>query len=127
MSEISSIVNTANAAWNEAFNSGDASKLASKYAENATLSPGNGQTLKGRNEIENLFKGFIDAGLYEHTLQTLEAGGDENVIFQVAKWGAKAKNADGEVTEYGGITMNTMKKDGNGNWLTHAHVWNAAQ
>lgn len=127
MTQASSIVNSANAAWNEAFNSGDAKKVASMYAENATLSPGNGQTLTGRSEIENLFRSFIEAGVYEHTLETLSAGGDDNVIFQVARWGAKVKGENGQVSQLGGITMNTMQKDASGNWVSHAHVWNAAQ
>jgi uncharacterized protein (TIGR02246 family) len=127
MSETSSILNAANAAWNAAFNSGDTQKLASFYAENATLSPGNGQTLNGRGEIENLFRSFVEAGVYEHTLETVSAGGDDKVIFQVAKWGAKVKGENGQVTQLGGITMNTLEKDASGNWLTRAHVWNAAQ
>lgn len=127
MSEPSSILNSANAAWNEAFNSGDAKKVASLYAENATLSPGNGQTLTGRSEIENLFRSFMEAGVYEHTLETVSAGGDDNVIFQVARWGAKVKGENGQVSQLGGITTNTMQKDASGNWLSHVHVWNAAQ
>lgn len=127
MKEFSSIVTSANEAWNAAFNSGDMQKLASFYAENATLSPGNGQTMSGREAIANLFQSFIDAGVHGHRLETVEVGGDENALFQIAKWSAKGAPANGVAPEFGGITMNVMKKDANGNWLTHAHVWNAAQ
>ena len=42
---IRSIIETANAEWNKALNSGNAKGLAELYAENAILSPGNGNCL----------------------------------------------------------------------------------
>jgi ketosteroid isomerase-like protein len=55
-----SIIEAANAEWNKALNSGNVKGLAALYTENAILSPGNGVTLVGRAEIENLFRGFVD-------------------------------------------------------------------
>ena len=55
-------VEALNNTWNKAFNNSDASSLASLYAENAVLSPGNGKVLTGRAEIQNLFKSFFEAG-----------------------------------------------------------------
>ena len=126
MNNFQSITTTANEAWNEAFNSGNVEKLVTFYADNATLSPGNGQALVGRDAIANLFKSFIDAGVHAHTLETLETGGDENTVFQVAKWSAKGAPANGAEPEFGGITMNVLEKDAEGKWVTRAHVWNAA-
>ncbi|HZV61572.1 MAG TPA: SgcJ/EcaC family oxidoreductase [Methylophilaceae bacterium] len=127
MQDFSTIIASANEAWNAAFNSGDTERLAALYADNAVLSPGNGQVLVGRAAIANLFKTFIDAGVVEHTLETVEVNGDENALFQVARWSAKGAATDGARTEFGGITLNVMKRDASGNWLTQAHVWNAGQ
>ncbi|HYG31847.1 MAG TPA: SgcJ/EcaC family oxidoreductase [Methylophilaceae bacterium] len=125
MTQLLSIATAANAAWNDAFNSRDIEKLAGFYAENATLSPGNGQALTGREAIAGLFRSFIEAGVHGHSLETIEVGGDGNTIFQVARWSAKGAPVDGVAPEFGGITMNVLEKDANGNWLTRAHVWNA--
>jgi len=126
MTQLLSIVTAANAAWNDAFNSRDMEKLAGFYAENATLSPGNGQALVGREAVAGLFRSFIEAGVHSHTLETVEVGGDSNTIFQVAKWSAKGAAADGVTPEFGGITMNVLERNAEGNWITRAHVWNAA-
>lgn len=127
MNEFLSIATSANEAWNEAFNSKDVEKLVSFYAENATMSPGNGQALIGRDAIAGLFQSFIDAGVHTHTLETLETGGNESTVFQVARWNAKGAPANGVTPEFGGITMNVLEKNADGKWVTRAHVWNAGQ
>lgn len=126
MKEYSAITTSVNETWNDAFNNGDIEKLVSLYAEDATLSPGNGQALVGRDAIANLFQSFIDAGVHDHSLETVTTGGDENTIFQVARWSAKGGTANGETPEFGGITMNVLEKNQDGKWVTRAHVWNAS-
>jgi uncharacterized protein (TIGR02246 family) len=90
-----SIIEAANAKWNKALNSGNVKELAALYTENATLSPGNGKTLVGRSEIENLFKGFVDGGVHNHTLEIIEVGGTDKMIYQVARWNAQGAEANG--------------------------------
>jgi uncharacterized protein (TIGR02246 family) len=114
-----------NNSWNQAFNNANAGLLASMYAETAVLSPGNGKVLKGRTEIENLFKSFFEAGLNNHKLEIVTVGGDEKSMHQVAKWSAVAAEKDGVKATYSGITSSTYQKDANGNWVATSHVWNA--
>jgi ketosteroid isomerase-like protein len=125
--DIKSIVAAENIKWNQAFNAGDVATLSTFYAENAVLSPGNGIALHGRAEVEGLFQGFIEAGVNSHTLEIIEVGGTDHVIYQVARWGAKAKDANGGVTTFGGITTSVLAKDVDGRWLVKSHVWNASQ
>jgi uncharacterized protein (TIGR02246 family) len=118
-------VEALNKSWNQAFNKADAAALAGLYAEDAVLSPGNGEVLNGRAEIENLFKGFFDAGLHNHTLEIVKVGGDDKTLYQVAKWGASAPEKDGVKPTYGGITTSVYEKDASGKWVARSHVWNA--
>jgi len=122
-----SIIEAANAKWNKALNSGNVKELAALYTEKATLSPGNGKTLVGRAEIENLFKGFVDGGVHNHTLEIIEVGGTDKMIYQVAKWKAQGAKANGETPSFGGITTSVLEQGSDGNWLTRAHVWNVNQ
>jgi ketosteroid isomerase-like protein len=125
--DIRSIIETENRKWNQAFNAGDVTTLASFYVENAMLSPGNGNVLHGRLEVEGLFKGFIEAGVNSHTLEAIEVGGADNIIYQVARWAAKGKDANGGNTTFGGITTSVLKQDIDGRWLVQSHVWNTSQ
>lgn len=118
-------VETLNAHWNKALNTGDAKALANQYAENALLSPGNGQVLNGRAEIEKLFQGFVDAGVHNHTLEIVSVGGNDKALYQVAKWNANGAEKDGKKPSFGGITTSVYERDANGQWVTRSHVWNA--
>jgi uncharacterized protein (TIGR02246 family) len=122
-----SIVEAANTEWNKALNSGNVSGLAALYSENAILSPGNGQTLVGRAEIETIFKGFVDGGVHNHTLEIVEVGGSDNMIFQVAKWKAQGAEVNGEKPSFGGIMTSVFELTAEGNWLARSHIWNAKQ
>lgn len=120
-------IESANAEWNKALNSGDVKGLAALYTENATLSPGDGKTLVGRAEIENLFKGFVDGGVHNHTLEVIDVGGSGKMIYQVAKWSAQGAEANGETPTFGGITTSILEQNSGGKWRIRSHVWNVSQ
>ena len=122
-----SIIEAANTEWNNALNSGNVKELAALYAENATLSPGNGKTLVGRAEIENLFKGIVEVGVHNHTLEIIEVGGSDKMIYQIARWNAQGAETSGEVPTFGGITTSVFEQSSNGNWLARTHIWNVNQ
>ncbi len=115
-----------NATWNQALNSGNTQGLANLYAENATVSPGNGQTLVGRVEIEKLFKSFVDNGVHNHTIEIIDAGGDDRILYQVARWSANGAEQDGKKPSFGGILTSVAEKGADGKWLTRSHVWNVS-
>ncbi len=125
--DTSAIVEAANVEWNKALNSSDTEALALLYAENAILSAGDGKTLVGRAEIENLFKGFVDGGVHNHTLEVIEVGGSGKMIYQVAKWSAQGAETNGETPTFGGITTNILEQNPDGKWLARSHVWNISQ
>jgi len=116
----------ANKTWNAALNGGNAKALSELYAEDATLSAGDGKTLVGRAAIEKLFQGFVSNGVHNHSLEIISVGGSGKTIYQVAKWNANGAEADGKVPSFGGISMSIIEKNAAGVWLIRAHVWNAA-
>lgn len=122
---IKSIIEAANLTWNQALNSGNTKALAALYGESAILSPGDGKTRVGRIEIEHLFKSFVENGVHNHTLEVIEVGGDEKIIYQISKWNANGAESNGNVPTFGGITMSVLEQDNDGKWLTQSHVWNA--
>lgn len=121
------IIEAANTEWNKALNRGNVKGLAALYTENATISPGNGKTIVGRAEIENLFKGFVDGGVHNHALEVIEVGGSDKMIYQVARWSAQGAEANGEKPSFGGITTSILEQSSDGNWLARTHIWNVNQ
>ncbi|MDP1766323.1 MAG: DUF4440 domain-containing protein [Methylotenera sp.] len=117
---LKSIIESANLAWNKAFNSGSVKTLAGLYADNAIISPGNEKALTGRDEIEQLFMEIVKNGVRNHSLEIIEVCGSDKVIYQVSKWNAHAA----ESSSFGGIVMSVLEQHSNGKWLTNSHVWN---
>ncbi|MBA3589058.1 MAG: DUF4440 domain-containing protein [Methylibium sp.] len=116
-----------NVQWNAAFNRKDATGLAALYHEKAVVSPGNGQTVVGRAEIQKLFQGFFDAGAHNHTIEVIATGGEGDLIYEVARWNANLPEKDGKKPVMRGILVqNFQRLSGGQDWQSSSHVWNAA-
>lgn len=118
------LVEKLNSEWNAHFNNADLESLVRLYAEDATISPGNGKTLQGHRDIQDLFSGFLANGLHNHTIDTISSFRQGNAITQIARWQAIGQAADGYKPVYGGILVNVFKLDEKGNWKTYLHLWN---
>ncbi|MCS3904064.1 uncharacterized protein (TIGR02246 family) [Methylohalomonas lacus] len=117
-----------NSAWDAAFNRQDASALAKLYDAQAIVSPGNGETLQGRDDIAGLFQGFFDNGLHDHSIEVIAAHRDGDSLNQVARWQAHGAASDGgERPVYGGILSSHFHRGDDGEWSLRSHVWNMRQ
>lgn len=125
--ETTEVLNAVNASWNDTFNSGDSEALAALYAEDATLSPGNGTVLQGRDAIASLFKGFFDNGVHNHTIETVKAYRQQDQIVQIGNWQAQGTNEQQETVTFGGVLMTVIEKNTAGQWVTQSHIWNMGQ
>ena len=107
-------------AWDEAFNSGDAAKVASMYTEDARVITGSGDVKVGRDEIEALFQSFIDSGFGEHDIgvATAEINGDMGYL--TGTW----SGVGGDGKDYGGHLANVYERQDDGSWKAVVHIWN---
>lgn len=121
------IVDNANANWNEAFNAQDSGALSGLYAEQATLSAGDGKVLSGREQIAGLFQSFFDNGLHNHQIETIASYASQGQISQLANWSADVDNEAGETVTYQGILMTVLQQNADGEWQVASHIWNMAQ
>lgn len=117
-------VTAAYAAWDAAFNQGDAKALAEAYAEDAKLLPPTHAVVSGRAEIEKFFAGLFANGVTGHKLALIEAGGDGSLAYGAANWSAKAKAADGNGQDIGGIATHVFERAGDGSLKLKVHTFN---
>jgi ketosteroid isomerase-like protein len=78
-------VTAAYAAWDAAFNKGDAKAVAAAYLPNAKLLPPTHEVASGPAAIEKFFAGLHANGVTNHKLEVIDAGGDDKVIYGTAK------------------------------------------
>jgi uncharacterized protein (TIGR02246 family) len=124
--EVKHTIEQLNVQWNAAFNRQDAAGLAALYHEGAVVSPGNGQAVVGRAEIQKLFQGFFDAGAHDHTIEIITTGGDGDMLYEVARWSAKLPETNGKKPVMKGILVQNFQRLPSQGWQASSHVWNAA-
>jgi ketosteroid isomerase-like protein len=122
--DTTSDVATAYAAWDAAFNKGDAKALAATYAADAKLLPPTHAVISGPAEIEKFFAGLFANGVTGHNLALIEAGGDGKVAFGAANWSARAKGADGASQDVGGIATHVFEQQADGSLKLKLHTFN---
>jgi uncharacterized protein (TIGR02246 family) len=82
------------AAWDAAFNKGDAKAVAAFYTDDAIVLPPSQLVIKGRADVENFVSGLFEIGLTSHKAELIEVTVDgADTIAAVAKWSVKHKGA----------------------------------
>lgn len=120
------VVTEANLAWNTAFNQGNAAELAGLYADDATVSPGNGKVLDSNQEITGLFESFFEMGLQNHTIEPVDIYHEDDQVVQLSEWSAEMIDQNGDTQQVGGILMSVLTPADNG-WQVQSHIWNMAE
>ena len=113
-------VKEAYAAWDEAFNKGDAKAVAGFYADDALLLPPTHDVIEGPAGVEKFFAGLFEAGVTGHKLELIEANGDEQTAVGAAQWSAKG----GDGSELGGIATHEFVKQDDGSLKLKLHTFN---
>ena len=123
------IANDQNSNWNRLFNNGKLEQLAGLYAEDAVISPGNGEVIEGRPAIREFFHGLIGGdvlGLHNHSLDVIVTEGKGDWLYEIARWRASGPPQDGVMPFYEGIATIIFRRTDDGEWLIHSHTWNQA-
>jgi ketosteroid isomerase-like protein len=108
-------------AWEEAFNGGDAAKLASFYLDDARLLPPNAPMAQGRAAIEKAFQDMFGAGGIKGTLNGLETIASGDVGYSVGTY--EMTDAQGAVLDRGKY-IGVLRKVGN-DWKFSNDTWNS--
>jgi ketosteroid isomerase-like protein len=95
-------VSAAYAAFDAAFNNGDAKAVAALYP-NAKVLPPTHEVASVRWRSKKFFAGLHANGVTDHKLEVINADGDDKVVYGSAKWSAKGKDKDNKPATFSGI------------------------
>jgi len=114
-----------NTKWDEAFNRGDAAGIAQLYTSDAQVLPPNKTPLKGTEAIQGFFKGLLDGGYSEHSIETIEVRESGDLAFQTGRWRARGPKAEnGERPAVDGLIVTVHEKQKDGTWKIRVHTFN---
>jgi uncharacterized protein (TIGR02246 family) len=117
-------VASAFAAWNAAFNKGDAKAVASFYTGDAMVLPASHDIVKGPADIEKFFAGLFKNHVTGHQLEpfrVIEAG---NTLIVASKWSSKGRDDKGGETTFGGIATHVFRKQPDKSYKLILHTFN---
>jgi len=106
-----------------AFAKGDAAGIAALYTTEGEAYPPNGSVVKGRPELQKMWKSVIDSGIASATLATTAVESAGNLAYESGTYEMKTK--DGKVADHGKYVV--VWKRAGGNWQLHRDIWNTNQ
>lgn len=106
--------------WNDAFNKGDAPKIASSYTEDAIFLPPTHEVIEGQSGIQSFFDGLLKNGVTDHQLQVISVMEDGDEVVAASKWSAKG----GDGSTLGGIATHVFRKQEDGSLKLKLHTFN---
>ena len=124
LADVTEDVTAAYAAWDTAFNAGDANAVSAFYAENAVFLPATHDVIEGPAGVEDFFAGLFAMGVTGHSLELIEVHGDGNLVVAAAKWSATGKDANGADQPWGGIATHVFEKQSDGSLKLLLHTFN---
>jgi uncharacterized protein (TIGR02246 family) len=106
-----------------AFAKQDAAGVAALYTTNGEAYPPNSNVVRGRAEIQKMWKSVIDSGIAGAALTTTEVESSGDLAYESGTYEMKTK--DGKVADRGKYVV-VWKRVG-GRWLLHRDIWNTNQ
>ncbi len=109
-------------AWQEAFDSGDAERLANIYGWDGRLLPPNGEPVMGREAIQKFWADTIASGIHIQT--KLEEMTEEGHL-GYRRGSFDVTDAEGNIVDDGKYVEIWKKRDGH--WWFEIDIWNSNQ
>ena len=107
------------------FNSGDAAGMAAIYTEDAALLPPDMAQIDGREGIQALWQSFMDAGVSDLDVTTVELEVHGASASEVGTFTLTAPDGKGGRVTVGGKYIILWQLGDDGVWRLHRDIWNS--
>ena len=112
------------ARYSAAIREGNLAGVVDEYTVDATLVPPDGEILKGKQAIEELYKKFFQMGMKDIAFTTTEVGGSGDTAYEIGKTKVRiqpeGQTAMIDSTKY----LVIWKRQADGRWKVHVDIWN---
>lgn len=105
-------------------NGGDAAAVAALYTDDAALLPPESGRIDGREGIQGVWQGFIDADMRDVAMTTQEVDVFGDVANEVGIISATAPGEDGGRSQLSGKYVAVWKCGSDDTWRLHRDIWN---
>jgi ketosteroid isomerase-like protein len=117
-------VAAAYAAWDAAFNAGDAAAVGATYADDALFLPATHDVIEGPAAVSEFFATLFGMGVTGHKLELIEAIDGGETVVAAARWSAAGKDAAGADQPWGGVATTVFERQDDGSLKLRLHTFN---
>lgn len=112
------------ARFEAAYNGGDAQAVAALYTEDGAVLPPGSARIDGREGIAGLWQSFIDAGVRDLDLETVELEASGDSASEVGQFTLTAPDGQGGRITAGGKYIVLWQRGADGVWRLYRDIWN---
>jgi len=116
-------VDRGNRAFLAAYAAHDSAKIAALYAPDAAAFPPGAERANGREAIRKVWQGYMDAGVTNVTLRTVEVEARGTLAYESGEYALDAPGKDGKLGHSTGKYVVVWKR-GKGGWQLYRDIWN---
>jgi len=110
-----------------ALNAKDARAAAALYTEDAVLIPPGEPLVRGRDAIEEYWRGAIESGgVRDVSVETMDALSSGSLGYETGSFVLTANGPDGEALTDRGRYIELLRREPDGRWLSTHGIWNAS-
>ena len=110
--------------YSKAIQEGNVAGVVAAYTDDAVLLPPGGEMIRGKQAIEELYTKFLQTGMKEVALTTIEVGGSGDTAYEIGKTKVRIQPEGQEVITDSTKYLVVWKRQVNGTWKVHVDIWN---
>lgn len=109
-------ITTAQAAFVDALERGDAAAAAAVYTDTARLLPPAAEPMEGRPAIEAFWRAGIESGIAAVELETTELDQHDGLAYEIGRYALRLRTADGDTVVDRGKYVLVHQRQPDGSW-----------
>lgn len=110
-----------------ALNAKDAKAAAAAYTKDAVLLPPGEPPVRGREAIEEYWRGAIElGGIRDVSVETMDAQSSGSLGYETGSFELTVNGPDGEPVIDRGRYIELLRREPDGRWLSTHGIWNAS-
>ena len=122
--QIRKSIEEVNAKYSKAIQEGNLADAVALYTDDATMVPPDGELIKGKQAIEELYKRFFQMGMKEIVLTTIEVGGTGGTVYEIGNTKVRIQPEGKESIQDSTKYLVIWKHQADDTWKVHADIWN---
>jgi len=112
------------AAWNAAFDKGDAKSIATFYTADTVFMPATHDIIRTPADVEKFFAGLFANKVTGHKLEVITVIQAGDSLIAASKWSAQGHDDKGNPATVGGLATQVLQKQSDGSYKLKLHSFN---